>query len=197
LSSTALADKAKPSSANTTGPDFVNAAPQRHIPRSLVVSPEPMQIDPWTVLPFELDKARLTAEGFDEVDAAARWLYSHPKHQLVLEGHADALGRIPYNDDLSTRRMNTVRARLIRSGISSDRIVTITFGERESMDVDNPLHAADRKVVMYATPLSPPAVIAMVRTNRPAIYASYSEYGQQMRVEKAPGEPSKTIMVRR
>jgi len=197
LSSVAIADKDNGKD-STTGPDFVSATPPRHIPRSLVASPEAAKpIDPWAVLPFQLDKAALTAEGCDEVDRAARWLYQHPKHQIVLEGHADAVGRVPYNDDLATRRMSSVRTRLIRSGIASDRIVTITFGEREAMDVENPLHGADRKVVMYATTLSPQAVIAMVRETRPAIYASYSEYGQQMRVEQGPGRPPKTIMVRR
>lgn len=197
LSSVALADKHK-NIDSTTGPDFVEATPPRHIPRGLVASPDAAKpIDPWAVVPFELDKARLTAEGYDDVDRASRWLYSHPKHQIILEGHADAAGRVPYNDDLATRRMEAVRNRLIRNGIPNDRIVTITFGERESMDVKNPLHGADRKVVMYATTLSPQAVIAMVQQNRPAVFAAYSEYGQLMRVEQGLGQPARTITVRR
>lgn len=178
LSSTALADRA-----STVSPDFVSAAPQRHIDRALVASPDgTKRIDPYDVVPFELNQAVLTEGGVTEVDRAAAWLRSHPRHRLVLEGHADAIGRAVYNEDLATRRMAVVRDRLLRHGIASDRVVMITFGEREAMDLDNPLHSADRKVVMYATELAPKAVIAVVRENRPAIVASWTERGALMQV---------------
>lgn len=193
FSSAAFADVA-----NTTGPDFVNAAPRRHIDRSLVASPDgSTRIDPYAVLPFLFDKAVLTAEGYDEVDTAARWLKANPRHKLILEGHTDAIGRAPYNEDLATRRMDFVRKRLLQHGLSSDRIVMITFGEREAMDLDNPLHASDRKVVMYATQLEPQQVIAVVRENRPAIVASWTERGAMLQMQSGLTTPTKTITVRR
>ena len=193
ISSAAFADNA-----DTTGPDFVNAAPRRHIDRSLVASPQAQsRIDPYDVLPFQFDKADLTEAGVDEVATAARWLKGHPRHKLVLEGHTDALGIEPYNEDLATRRMETVRQHLLRYGIHSDRIVMITFGEREAMDLENPLFGADRKVVMYATQLAPEAVVAMVREERPAIVASWTQRGALMRVEHGLTTPTKTITVRR
>ncbi|HEY5927239.1 MAG TPA: OmpA family protein [Kofleriaceae bacterium] len=193
LSSVAFADKA-----NTTGPDFVNAAPRRHIDRALVASPDgPNRIDPYNVVPFQFDKAVLTAEGVDEVATAARWLNQHPRHKLVLEGHTDAIGLAPYNEDLATRRMDVVRQHLLRYGVSNDRIVLITFGEREAMDLENPLFGADRKVAMYATTLAPQQVIAMVRENRPAIVASWWERGALMQMQHGLTTPTKTITVRR
>jgi hypothetical protein len=193
FSSVAFADNA-----NTTGPDFVDAAPRRHIDRSLVASPDgPNRIDPYNVVPFQFDKAELTEAGLDEVNTAARWLKSHPRHKLVLEGHTDAIGLAPYNEDLATRRMNVVRQHMLRHRISSDRIVMITFGERESMDLENPLFGSDRKVVMYATELVPQQVIAMVRENRPAIVATWTERGALMRMDHGLTTPSKTITVRR
>jgi hypothetical protein len=192
LSSAAFADVA-----NTTGPDFVSAAPQRHVDRSLVASPDgPTRIDPYTVLPFHYDKAQLTLEGYDEVDTAARWLKAHPRHKLILEGHADASGVELYNEDLATRRMDTVRRRLLQHGIASDRIVMITFGELESMSVDNPLHGADRKVVMYATTLQPQQVVAMVRENRPAIVASWTQRGTLMQVTQGLRQQTTTTVRR-
>jgi outer membrane protein OmpA-like peptidoglycan-associated protein len=192
FSSAAFADVA-----NTTGPDFVSAAPRRHIDRSLVASPDgPQRIDPYTVLPFMFDKAQLTSEGWDEVDTAARWLKSHPQHKLVLEGHTDAIGLAPYNEDLATRRMDTVRQRMLQHGITSDRIVLITFGEREAMDAENPLHAADRKVVMYATRLTPQQVIAVVRENRPAIVASWTERGAMHQLTSGLTQPTTTTVRR-
>jgi hypothetical protein len=192
LSSAAFADVA-----NTTGPDFVSAAPQRHVDRSLVASPDgPTRIDPYAVLPFLYDKAQLTLEGYDEVDTAARWLKAHPRHKLILEGHADASGVELYNEDLATRRMDTVRRRLLQNGIASDRVVMITFGERESMNVDNPLHGADRKVVMYATTLQPQQVVAMVRENRPAIVASWTQRGVLMQVTQGLRQQTTTTVRR-
>ena len=192
FSSAAFADVA-----NTTGPDFVSAAPPRHIDRSLVASPDgPQRIDPYTVLPFMFDKAALTAEGYDEVDTAARWLRSHPNHKLILEGHTDAIGLAPYNEDLATRRMAVVRQRLLQHGIASDRVVMITFGEREAMELENPLHAADRKVVMYATTLAPQQVVAVVRENRPAIVASWTQRGALMQVTSGLKQETTTTVRR-
>lgn len=188
LSSTAFADRA------TTGPDFIGAAPPRHIERSLVASPDATStIDPYDVVPFALDTAALTDAGLTEVDRAAQWLRSHPRHRLILEGHADAIGRAVYNEDLATRRMAVVRERLLRHGIASDRVVMITFGEREAMDLENPLHGADRKVVMYATELSPAAVVAMVRENRPAIVASWTDDGVLVQVAHGLQTPTRTV----
>jgi hypothetical protein len=148
-------------------------------------------------VPFQFDKADLTDAGYDEVRTAALWLRRHPSHKLVLEGHTDALGVDPYNEDLATRRMNVVRQNLLGLGIASDRIVMITFGEQEAMTVENPLFPADRKVVMYATELSPQAVIAMVRETRPALVATWTERGALMRLEHGLNTPTKTITVRR
>jgi outer membrane protein OmpA-like peptidoglycan-associated protein len=189
LSSAAWADRAV-----TTGPDFVGAAPERHIDKSLVASPDAeKRIDPFAVVTFQLNQAALGDVGYSQVDTAASWLKKHPRHKLVLEGHTDALGLAPYNEDLATRRMVAVRHRLLQHGISPDRIMMITFGEREAMDLENPLYAADRRVVMYATELSPHAVAAVVRQNRPAIVATWSERGALMRLTQGLEQPERIV----
>jgi len=178
--------------------DFVSAAPQVHIQQSLVASPDASnRIDPTSVVPFEFDSARLSDAGYSEVDTAALWLMVHPRHRLVLEGHTDALAVAPYNEDLSTRRMESVRQRMLQDGIASDRVMMITFGENEAMDLENPLFPADRHVTMYATRMSPQAVVAVVRENRPAIVATWTDRGALMRVEHGLTSPTKTITVRR
>jgi outer membrane protein OmpA-like peptidoglycan-associated protein len=181
----------------TTGPDFVNAAPKRHIDRSLVASQGATRIDPYNVLPFQFDSAQLTEAGYEEVTTAARWLERNPLHKLVLEGHTDAIGLAPYNEDLATRRMNVVRQHMLRHGVAPDRILMITFGEREAMELENPLFGADRRVVMYATKLTPHAVVAVVRENRPAIVATWTERGTLMQMQHGLTTPTKTITVRR
>ena len=193
ISTLAIANPVK-----TTGPDFVNATPKRHIDRSLVASPDAKhRIDPYDVVAFQFDAAMLSDVGVAQVDTAARWLKAHPRHRIVLEGHTDAIGLAPYNEDLATRRIAVIRERLLRLGVPSDRIVMITFGEREAMDAENPLHPADRRVAMYATELSPQAVIAMTREERDAIVASYTERGALIQYQNALATPTRTITTRR
>lgn len=188
-SSAALAEQAA-----TTSPDFVAASPKRHIDRSLVASPDGDQrIDPDSVVAFQLDRSQLTDAGYTQVDTAAQWLKQHPRHLLVLEGHTDATGDAAYNQDLATRRMATVRQRLMQHGIPGDRVMLITFGEREAMDAEDPLHGADRRVVMYATELSPRAVAAVVERTRPAIVATWVERGALMQLTHDLQVPEKTV----
>ena len=190
FSSAAFADHA------TTGPDFVGASPRRHIDKSLVASNQTTRIDPGDVVAFAHDKAVLTAAGYDQVDAAAIWLKSHPRHKLVLEGHTDLIGVAPYNEDLATRRIDTVRRRLFQHGIHSDRIIMITYGEREAIIPDNP---ADRRVVMFTTTMSPQAVIAMTMAEREAVIAAWTEKGAMLTlasgVDQVPVK--KTVVGRR
>jgi hypothetical protein len=193
LSSAAFADAPA-----TSAPDFVSTAPQRHIDRSLVASPDPVKwIEPGDVLPFEHNSAWLTDAGLTQVDAAARWLKAHPKHRLVLAGHTDALGLEAYNQDLATRRMAVVRERLRQRGIPSDRLLMLTYGELGAMPETNPLHGADRKVVMYSTELPPQTLVAMAKANRPALIATWTDRGTLYRVEQKVVTASKPIMVRR
>jgi len=160
LSSVAFADRP------TAAPDFTGGAPRRHIDRSLVASPD--------------GKSKIDPLG--QVDAAASWLKAHPDRRIVLEGHTDGIGASAYNEDLAMRRIDSVRRRLLAHGIAQDRIVMISFGETESRDLADPLSSADRKVVMYTTPLAPQAAVAMVRDNRPAVVAYWSEHGNMVQM---------------
>ena len=198
VSAAACGSSGKAKSVKAPTADFVQAAPQLHIEEELVAAPEAQRmIQPGDLVPFELDRAQLTEVGYAQVDTAARWLKKHPSYKLVLEGHADAIGRVPYNDDLATRRMAVVRQRMLQHGTASDRILMITFGEREAMELGNPLHPADRKVVMYATELSPRAVVAVVAENRPAIVASWTERGAPMQATHGLERPPVQQTVRR
>ncbi len=182
LTSAALAD--------TTGPDFVGNAPRPHIDRSLTASSGPQsKIEPGDVIAFKLDKATMTEAGFDQVDRAAYWLKAHPKHRLVLEGHTDKLGMAVYNEDLATRRIAAVRDRLMTLGIASDRIIMMTFGEREAISPENP---NDRRVVLYATTLSPKAIAAASFEDRDAAIATWTDRGSMKRIVKGHVETQTT-----
>jgi outer membrane protein OmpA-like peptidoglycan-associated protein len=57
----------------------------------------------------------------------------YPDMQITVSGHTDATGTDEYNQQLSLRRANAVKAFLISKGISKQQIKVIGFGE------DNPI----------------------------------------------------------
>jgi hypothetical protein len=175
LSSIAIADRGPPA------PDFLGTAPPRHIDSSLVASPINTPVEPLDVVAFRLDSHELSDAGVSQVASAARWLKANPRYRIVLEGHTDILGVNAYNEDLANRRINTVRTRLLKSGVHSDRIVMVTYGETEAKDPENP---NDRRVVMFATKMSPRAVVDASLANRPALVATWSERNSLKRVQQ-------------
>lgn len=167
------------------GPDFVSAAPRMNIDRSLVASPTAMnRIDPIDVVGFGHNSAALSGVAVDQVDAAAKWLKRHPNHRIVLEGHADRRGSDLYNEDLSTRRIQAVRNRLIAWGVKADRIVMITYGEEEALD---PGHLNDRRVVMFASTQLPQQIIAQQLEHRDVIVAVWTDRDALMQLQ--PNSP--------
>lgn len=80
---------------------------------------------------FEFDKATLTPEARRKLDAEvvakARGLASIS--MVLVNGHADRLGSHPYNQKLSERRAEAVRAYLVARGFDASRIETLGFGK--------------------------------------------------------------------
>lgn len=183
LSSAALAD--------TTGPDFVGAEPRPHIDSSLVASSGTSKIDPGDTVQFAYDRDQLTEAGFAQIDRAARWIKTHPRDRVVLEGHASTPGAINYNDDLATRRINAIRNRFAQWGISTDRVVMVIYGERQA-----PMKPADTRVVMYTTKLAPDAIAAMAMESDAALATMWTVKGN-LKVVQRGDAPPKVIATRR
>jgi outer membrane protein OmpA-like peptidoglycan-associated protein len=80
---------------------------------------------------FVFDKDELTAESRAQFDRIKAALATRPAPQLVVIGHTDRVGALPYNDALSLQRAQTVRAALIEAGIEAGRIAVAGRGERE------------------------------------------------------------------
>jgi OOP family OmpA-OmpF porin len=80
---------------------------------------------------FEFDKSNLTPEARSKLDnevvAKARDFGSVSHVQI--DGHADRMGSQEYNQRLSERRAETVRAYLVSKGFDASRMDTIGFGK--------------------------------------------------------------------
>ena len=127
------------------GPDFSTPDPR---PGRAAVSTGTRALAPQDDVVFEHDSSALLDSGQAQVDTAARWLRKHPRQRVVLEAYADSSGDAAYNEDLATRRAQTVRDHLVYRGVKPDRIVMIIYGESNARPDPEPL---DRRVIMYAT----------------------------------------------
>jgi outer membrane protein OmpA-like peptidoglycan-associated protein len=80
-------------------------------------------------------------EGRDELTPDSRQLLGRivdeiarrPAPEIVVIGHTDRVGAVPYNDTLSLRRAERVRDELVKVGIAADRIRVEGRGEREPL----------------------------------------------------------------
>jgi peptidoglycan-associated lipoprotein len=91
-----------------------------------------------TVVYFEYDSDRLTAETEDRLRTKASILRANPSLELRIEGHADERGSTEYNLALGQRRAETVRSFLSGYGVTSNRLATISYGkERPAMAGSN------------------------------------------------------------
>lgn len=74
---------------------------------------------------------QFTPESQVLVDQVLLAIASRPAPELTVAGHTDAVGTDQYNDTLSLRRAERVRALLVARGIAPDRIGAIGRGKRE------------------------------------------------------------------
>ena len=77
---------------------------------------------------FDFDKDTLTAKGKEVVDNVAAQLKSSKAQQVKVAGYTDRLGSVNYNLDLSQRRANTVKARLVQQGVVA-QIEAVGYGK--------------------------------------------------------------------
>jgi outer membrane protein OmpA-like peptidoglycan-associated protein len=81
---------------------------------------------------FESGKATLLARSLPLLDRIARRMLEMPElRRIRLEGHTDAQGAADLNLDLSQRRVDEVRRRLVESGVAADRIEALGRGETQ------------------------------------------------------------------
>jgi len=77
-----------------------------------------------------------------------------PLSKIVVEGHTDSQGGVPYNQDLSQRRAQAVRDYLVSRGIAGDRVTSQGFGFSRSIADNNSAEgrANNRRVEIVVQP---------------------------------------------
>jgi len=84
---------------------------------------------------FDSNKATLTREGQQALDAASEYLQKYANiRRILVDGHTDAKGSINFNDNLSDRRAKIVRNYLTVKGIDPSLINLAGMGEHKPVD---------------------------------------------------------------
>lgn len=73
---------------------------------------------------FDFDKAVLKPAGKDALDKVVADLHNVDLEVIVATGHTDSTGPAAYNQKLSLRRANAVKAYLVAKGIPAERVYT-------------------------------------------------------------------------
>lgn len=125
----------KPAAAPQPEPRAVPAPP----PQQPVAKPEPKPEPPKkpavvnlasTEL-FEFNKAVLTQKARATLDSevVAKLADLRDVRYIIVNGHADRLGSAQYNQKLSEKRAEAVRAYLVSKGVGADKVEVLGFGK--------------------------------------------------------------------
>ena len=80
---------------------------------------------------FDYDQFNIREDMREQLESNAKWLKSHPKLSVKIEGHADERGTAEYNLALGQRRAKATRQFLLALGIEASRLSMISFGEEK------------------------------------------------------------------
>ena len=78
---------------------------------------------------FKTDSDELLPDSYPKLDAVAEIMKNHSDYKLTIDGYTDNTGDSKHNHELSYKRAEAAKARLIEDGISADRITTHGYGE--------------------------------------------------------------------
>lgn len=78
---------------------------------------------------FDFDRYSIRPDARASLKQHAGWLKANPQVKIEIEGHCDERGTSDYNLALGVRRADAAKQFLVASGIGSDRLSIISYGE--------------------------------------------------------------------
>ena len=121
------------------------------VPPPPVVREVPKEIEAFSNVRFDLDKAEIKPEEREKIKAVAGFMQQNPKVEVGLAGHADPRGTNEHNRTLSDERTKAVSEALVEAGVPKDRIRTagLASRNRNCMDNNEDCYAQNRRVEFY------------------------------------------------
>lgn len=105
------------------------------------------------VIYYKTNDAEIRQDVRPQIQQLVELIKPYPQIQIQIEGHADFHGSEKYNMALSKKRIDKVRDEFISAGISSNRLQTHAYGERQTTakQGDNEAYVFDRRVTINLT----------------------------------------------
>lgn len=115
---------------NEAGPASNNGCPEKMEPTALIdfINSEKAKIL------FSASNSNLRNLYTENLDELVSLLGQYPEASITIEGHASSDGSESYNQALSERRANAVKAYLVGKGIDASRLQTVGYGESRPVD---------------------------------------------------------------
>jgi OOP family OmpA-OmpF porin len=113
---------------------LVPAPPPAPVPPAAVVPPPPVAASKVTFAAdafFDFDKSVLKPEGRAKLDDLVSKIKGVNLEVIIAVGHTDSIGSDAYNQRLSVRRAESVKAYLVSKGIERNRVYTEGKGEKQ------------------------------------------------------------------
>ncbi len=110
------------------------AAPKPAAPKAATPAPAPAAATKVTYAAdafFDFDKAALKKEGKAKLDDLVGKVKGISLEVIIAVGHTDSVGTDAYNQKLSVRRAEAVKAYLVSKGIEKNRVYTEGKGEKQ------------------------------------------------------------------
>ncbi|HEY4135544.1 MAG TPA: OmpA family protein [Alphaproteobacteria bacterium] len=101
-------------------------------PAPAPAAPAPALVRSFQVF-FDFDKSDITADARRVIEQAAANTKQAGTTRVTLTGHTDSSGSAQYNQRLSQRRADAVKAEMVRMGVPANDIVTVAKGESDQL----------------------------------------------------------------
>ncbi|NCT76261.1 MAG: OmpA family protein [Chitinophagaceae bacterium] len=97
---------------------------------------------------FATGSAKLLPSATKELDKLVTILNEHANFNISIEGHTDNTGKPAFNQTLSAKRAEAVKAYLVKKGISAERLSAAGFGQDQPIEDNKTVkgRAANRRV---------------------------------------------------
>ena len=133
-------EKPAPKPAPPPPPKPAAAPAPQPVPAPRVEAPKPAPEKPKPVAEkvtfaadvlFDFDKAVVKPEGKSKLDDLSNKVKGINLEVIIAIGHADSIGSDAYNQRLSVRRAESIKAYLVSRGIEANRVYTEGKGEKQ------------------------------------------------------------------
>jgi outer membrane protein OmpA-like peptidoglycan-associated protein len=78
---------------------------------------------------FDTGRAELKPGAARKLDQLVQFLMEHPERRVQIDGFTDSVGSDSYNEELSRRRADSVKAALLSRGVDASRVSTEGYGK--------------------------------------------------------------------